>query len=124
MIQFILNQARKAFREREFIEAISEAIAKHLRQSSSLNAAIDNINSVTESVTQKYKKLGPTGYFLKLAIAAHLEDLAKDEPLVAEGLSKGTPYVEAVLDGLTVDQLLTTGAPLTVLIAEKAKSLV
>lgn len=128
VLRFVLHQAREAFSETAFVAAISAAIARELRANAVLNSVVDNVNSMaevaTERVLAKYKGLGPTGYLLKAAIAAHMKDLAKDHPDIAMGMATGTPYLEAVLDGLTVEDLLHGSKPITGLVLDRAKLLV
>jgi hypothetical protein len=122
VLRFILQQAREAFAEREFIQKIGAAIARELKDSPTLNAAVDRVNDVTTMVLEKYRGLGPTGYFLKAAIASHLKDLAQDDAEIAAAMNFGAPYLQAVLDGITVEEALSATRPLGTLVAEQAKA--
>lgn len=122
VLRFVLEQARAAFQEREFVKAIAKALANELRAAPALNTLVSEINDVVGAVAAKYRGMGPTGYFLKAAIAAQVRDLGKHHPDIATALEAGQPYLEEVLDGLTVDELLHGSRPLVTMVFERAKA--
>lgn len=119
-IKFLVRAIREAFKEREVVDAISDAIAVHVRSSAAVNSGVTEINTWIQSIDDTVNDDKPTTYFARRLVAAKLKDLAAENSDIARALAVSDNYLPAVMDGLSVDEILTASIPLKDLIAQRA----
>ena len=120
----VLSAIREALNE----EAVAARLAYLIstRFNPRVNAAVDRINDLVGQGEEIYHETGMKGYFLKRAVVALLTDLGEENEQIGQALKAGHPYVKAVLDELSVNELLTAAMPVKDMVlpiaVEKASS--
>lgn len=116
----LINAVRLAFKETEFLDYIAGAIADRIRASAAVHSAVAEINTVIDQIDDKVNDDNPKTYFLKRLVVAQLREMAAENSTIAVGLAQADTYLPAVLDGISVDEVLTASVPLKDLIAQRA----
>lgn len=116
----IVAALRDAFKENEFLDAIAGALADRIRSSAAVNSAVAEINRLIDRVDGVVNDNSPESYFARRLVMARLQRIAKQNQVVAQALTYKDTYASAVLDGITVNELLLASEPVGQLIEQKA----
>lgn len=118
-MKWFLVLLAQSLREGGFLDAIAEAIAEKIRKSARVNSAMGQINAVLDKIDGVVNDDNPKTYLVRRLVVAQLTEMAQRDEKLARAMNYAE-FLPAVLDGVTIDEVLSSSKPVKALIADKA----
>jgi hypothetical protein len=109
---FLVGVLREAIDTDKVKSAIADGVRSAIASSRTAVSFADKANEIVGVTSVRYDALGLKGKLLKGYLLQLLKELADESPAIAAGLRHGEPYIKAVLDGISPDEIATVSMSL------------
>ena len=109
---FLVGVLREAIDTDKVRSAIADGVRSAIASSRTAASIADKASDIAVVASTRYDALGLKGKLLKGYLLQLLKELANESPAIAAGLRQGEPYLKAVLDGISPDEIATVSMSL------------
>jgi hypothetical protein len=109
---FLIGLLKTVINTDEFRAVIADGVKSAIASSRTTASFADKANEIVGVTSVRYDALGLKGKLLKGYLLQLLKELANESPAIATGLRHGEPYLKAVLDGISPDEIATVSMSL------------
>jgi hypothetical protein len=109
---FLIGLLKTVIDTDEFRAVIADGVRSAIASSRTAASFADKASDIVGVASARYDALGLKGKLLKGYLLQLLKELANESPAIATGLRHGEPYLKAVLDGISPDEIATVSMSL------------